>query len=135
MQSRMMGDITARIREIYSELEGVTFSAVFEDRVQMELFRLPAHAMRPVYRVKDEVTRLVLRKIHSNMRILENKLGEEIWKGITTSGGGCKLWGTEESVDDSDDGTYHIPVGGIEVILDGVVKYAAIVNITVERNS
>ena len=47
-----------------------------------------------------------------------------------------RLWGTEKSVDFSNSGTYHIPMGGIEVIVsDTLVDYHAIVNITVEEKS
>ena len=44
-----------------------------------------------------------------------------------------ELWGTEKSVTNKEVYDYHSPHDGIEVIVsDTLVKYQAIVNITVE---
>ena len=134
MAATEVSEIEVRIRRIYSGLEGLTFRGDFDDRAPMRQFRRREPPSRPVYRVTDTSAREQLEEVHRNMAALERELGgKEIWKGITVRGG-CKLWGSEESVDGSDNGTYHIPVGGIEVIFDGVVDYRAIVNITVELN-
>ena len=122
------------VEKIYSKLEGCTFRGDFDKRVEMEQFRLPEVTSRPVYIVIDGPTNILLNEIYKNMRDLEKRVGgREIWKGITTHGmGSYKLWGTANSVDYSDSGMYHIPAGGVEVIVsDMLMKYQAMVNITV----
>ena len=116
-----------RIKEIYSELEDLTFKADFGGYVQMSSF-----TRRPVYAVTDMSTIELLGEIHRNVRALEREpRGREIWKGITVDGGIYKLWGTPRSLGYNTDRIYHIPVGGIEVIADATVNYQALVNITV----
>ena len=125
--------IKARIKAIYTKLEDLTFKASFEDRVAMKQCRLKVPRYRPVYLVKDIQASKMLDEIYSVMKKLEKTFGGiEIWKGITMTGGTCKLWGTEESVDHSISGLYHVPVGGIEVIVNRSANYLAIVNITVK---
>lgn len=130
-------DIKSSIEEIYSKLEGSTFQGVFDNRVSMTQFRLREPTSRPVYKVRDEATNGLVRKIHDKVIALNKEVGgKEIWKGITRDGLHYKLWGTEQSVGHTDSGMYHIPVGGIEVIVtDTLMNYQAIVNITVQENS
>ena len=133
--------VKSRIEEMYSKLEGLDFEGVFEKRREMGQFRQPAPTQRPVYKVTDKCVSDLLVDIHRKVSDLETELnkkelrGKEIWKGITTWGD-VKLWGTEKSMDSSSSGTYHIPIGGIEVIVSGtLVDYHAIVNITVVEKS
>ena len=132
--------VKSRIEEMYSKLEGLDFKGVFEKRKEMSQFRLPAPTQRPVYKVTDKCVSDLLLDIHRNVSEVEIELkrelgGKEIWKGITTRGD-VRLWGTEKSVDYCSSGTYHVPVGGIEVVVsDTLVDYHAIVNITVEEKS
>ena len=98
----------------------------------MRQFLLLQPTSRPVYAVTERSTSELLGEILCNTRALESELGgKEIWKGITIYGGTYKLWGTAESVGYSNDGIYHIPVNGIEVIVNATVDYQALVNITV----
>ena len=122
-----------RIKEMYKKLEGSTFKAVSDGAGTMRQFYLNVPRTRPVYLVKDTYTNNVLEEIYRNMRALEREYGGEIWKGITTSGGTYRLWGTEGSIGVSDDGVYRIPSGGVEVIANRTVDYLAVVNITVKR--
>ena len=129
-------DVKLDIEKIYGKLEGCTFRGAFDKRVEMEQFRLPEVTSRPVYKVKDGPTNNLLAEIYKNMRDLEKRIGgREIWKGITSHGvGSYKLWATENSVDYSDSGVYHIPAGGVEVIMsDMLMNYQAVVNITVQE--
>ena len=134
--SEIVKPLVNDVEKIYSKLEGCTFRGAFDKRVEMEQFRLPEITSRPVYKVMDGPTNNLLNEIYKNMRDLEERVGgREIWKGITTRGmGSYKLWGTTNSVDYSDSGKYHIPAGGVEVIVsDILMKYQAMVNITVQE--
>ena len=126
--------VKSRIEKTYSKLEDLVFKGVFEKRMEMTQIRLPVPTKRPVYKVTDVNVSDLLVDIHHNMSKLETELGgKEIWKGITTWGG-VRLYGTENSADYSSNGMYHIPIGGIEVIVsDTLMGYPAIVNITVEE--
>ena len=129
--------IKSSIEKIYSKLEGITFQGAFENRVTMTQIRLLEPTSRPVYEVMDRSTNYLLGEIYDNMKTFNKQVGgKEIWKGITSAGLHCyKLWGTEQSVGHSSTGMYYIPIGGIEVIVtDTLVKYQAIVNITVQEN-
>ena len=122
----------ARIKEIYSGLENLTFKANFEDCAQMRRFLLQQPTIRPVYVVTDRSAIELLGEIHRNIRALEGELGgREIWKGIMPYRDTYKLYGTPGSAGSCDDGIYHIPVNGIEVIVDATVDYRALVNITI----
>ena len=126
--------IKSHIEKIYSKLEGLTFQGTFEGQFAMAQYRLPQPTIRPVYKIKDRLANDVLAKVFHGVSTLERKIGgKEIWKGITTSGDLYELWGTEKSVINKEVDEYHIPHGGIEVIVsDTLIKYQAIVNITVE---
>ena len=127
--------IKSSIEKIYSKLEGLTFQGAFENFVLMTQFRRLEPSSRPVYEVTDKSTNELLGKVYDNMIALNKEVGgKEIWKGITRDAYGLryKLWGSEQSVGYTNSGTYHIPVGGIDVIIsDTLMKYQAIVNITV----
>ena len=127
--------IEERIKDIYSRLEDLTFKATFDGYVQMRQFRLLLPTSRPVYLVTDRCARKLLGEIRRNLIALENELGgREIWKGITVSGSFYKLWGTAMSEGSySNGGIYHIPVGGIEVVVGATADYLALVNVTVEQ--
>ena len=126
--------IEERIKDIYSRLEDLTFKAIFDGHVQMRQFRLLLPTSRPVYVVTDRCARKLLGEIRRDLIALENELGgREIWKGITVSGSTYKLWGTAMSEGYSNGGVYHIPVGGIEVIVGATANYLALVNVTVEQ--
>ena len=134
------GTIKSRIEKMYNELEDLDFTGEFVKRMEMTQIRLPVPTKRPVYKVTDTSISDRLVTIYNNVSDLETELqtelgGKEIWKGITIWGD-VKLYGTEKSVDRSSNGMYHIPIGGIEVIIsDTLVAYRAIVNITVEEKS
>ena len=117
--------IKSRIEKIYSGLEGLTFKGTFEGPVEMGMHR---STERPTYIVTDRDANKVFGKIYRKMKGRQN-----VWKGINTRGNMYILYGTEKSVRNKGDGVYHIPIGGVEVIVSKtLVKYQAIVNITVE---
>lgn len=124
------------LEKIYGELEGLTFQGTFEGQVSMTRYRQSQPTIRPVYKVNDEVANDLLARVFHRVSTLERKIsGKEIWKGITTSDldDMYELWGTEKSVTEKEVDEYHIPPGGIEVIVsDTLIKYQAIVNITVK---
>ena len=126
--------IEERIKDIYSRLQDLTFKATFDGYAQMRQFRLLLPTSRPVYVVTDRCATKLLGEIRRNLIALENELGgREIWKGITVSGSIYKLWGTPMSEGYSNGGVYHIPVGGIEVVVGATADYLALVNVTVEQ--
>ena len=117
--------IKSHIEKIYSGLEGLTFKGTFEGCMKMGIHQ---PTKRPKYMVTDRAANDVFGKIYHKMKGRRN-----VWKGISTWGNMYILYGTEKSVRSKGDGMYHIPIGGIEVIVsDTLVKYDAIVNITVE---
>ena len=120
--------IKSRIEKIYSKLEGLTFQGTFEGQVPMTRYRQSQATIRSVYIVKDRLANDVLEEVFHSVSALEGKIGgKEIWKGITTSGDMHELWGTEKSVINKEVDEYHIPHGGIEVIVsDTLIKYEAI---------
>ena len=125
--------LDVRIKEIYKNLEGLTFKAVFDGFVTMRQFYLPVPRKRPVYLVRDTSTHNVLEEIYRDTKALEKEYGREIWKGITTSGDKYKLWGTEDSTGYNVSNVYYIPSDGVEVIANRTVDFLAVVNITVEE--
>ena len=126
--------IKSRIEKIYSKLEGLTFQGTFDGQVSMTRYRQSQPTIRSVYIVKDGLANDVLAEVFHSVSALEGKIGgKEIWKGIIPSGDMHELWGTEKSVINKEVDEYHIPCGGVEVIVsDTLIKYQAIVNITVE---
>ena len=111
----------SHIEKVYSKLEGLTFEGTFEGYVET------GSTKRPTYLVTDKAPNGVLSRICHKMK------RKRIWKGITTSGDMHVLYGTQDSVEHKKDGMYHIPVGGVQVIVsDRLILNQAMVNITVE---
>ena len=114
----------------------MTFQGTFEGQVPMTRYRQSQPTNRLVYNVEDRSANDLLARVFHHVSALEKKIGgKEIWKGITASDldDVYELWGTEKSVTNKEVDEYHIPHGGIEVIVsDTLIKYQAIVNITVE---